>query len=61
MSKETFLTTEELAKRWKISARSLDNIRASGKGPSYFKIIGSIRYKLSDVVEYENEKKTNVL
>jgi hypothetical protein len=49
-----FLTTRELAERWKKSASSIVNARRLGKGPPFVKL-GGIRYKLADVVKYENE------
>lgn len=59
MTDEIFLTTQELADRWGLSPRTLDNWRAQDKGPKYLKIGGdsfksTVLYKLRDVVEYED-------
>ena len=48
-----FLTTSELAVRWRKSQRTLENMRTNNKGISYYKINGSVRYDLLDVIEYE--------
>ena len=48
-----FLTTYELAARWRKSQRTLENLRTNNKGISYYKINGSVRYDLLDVIEYE--------
>lgn len=47
------LTPCELAKRWKMQAKTLSQWRWSGKGPKYIKMGGNIRYKLGDVEEFE--------
>ena len=48
-----FLTTSELAVRWRKSQRTLENMRTNNRGISYYKINGSVRYDLLDVIEYE--------
>lgn len=48
-----FLTTSELAVRWRKSQHTLENMRTNNKGISYYKINGSVRYDLLDVIEYE--------
>ena len=60
---ETFITTRELAKRWGKSHRTLENTRNSGfdrkghyEGLKYVKAGGSIKYRLSDIIEYENSR-----
>lgn len=49
------LTPEELCKRWKnkISAGTLRNWRAQGKGPRPTKIGGSIFYSSDEIMAYE--------
>ena len=47
---------KELSARWSISVRTLQNWRNNKKGPTYVKLNSDIvRYKISDVVEYENK------
>jgi hypothetical protein len=50
------LTPDELVERWKgaVSVRTLDQWRYLGKGPSSIKIGNKVRYKLADVVAWEN-------
>lgn len=48
-----FLTEEEVAKRWRKSRRTLQRWRASGTGPTYYFLNGSILYNLDDVVAVE--------
>ena len=54
-NKDEYLTTKELAKIWKLSETTLNNWRAMSppKGPD-FKLFGrAVRYKKSDILEYE--------
>lgn len=51
---QTMLTTKELAARWSVSAGSLANDRALGRSAvPYVKIGDRVRYRLSDVVRFE--------
>lgn len=52
------LRERELAKRWTISERTLQRMRATGQGPRYVMIGGSVRYRLSDVLDYEQRRST---
>ena len=54
------LDVEELAKRWGVTKKTIDNRRYRGQGPNYFKIGGSIRYDLEDVRRVENQSYTKV-
>ena len=51
-----FLDTRELAQRWKISPRTLENQRGKGQGPQFFKIGGKVLYDLDYIQEYEQDK-----
>jgi hypothetical protein len=48
-----FMTQAELAKRWKLSEASLERMRYMKKGCKYLKIGGLIRYRVQDVLAYE--------
>ena len=50
-----FMTTEELAIRWRKSKRTIENYRYSIKkdGLPFYKINGSVRYDLNDIIKYE--------
>jgi predicted site-specific integrase-resolvase len=43
----------ELARRWNISARTLERWRWLGEGPVYLKLGGRVAYRLEDVEQYE--------
>ncbi|QDC10093.1 DNA-binding protein [Oceanicola sp. D3] len=51
---EQLLRKRELAKRWKISIRTLERWQADGFGPRWLLLGGSVRYRLSDVIAYED-------
>lgn len=50
---DMYLTQEELAERWKISTATLERDRSRRQGCKYLKIGGLIRYRLSDILAYE--------
>ncbi len=50
---QNFLTTKLLARRWKITPRTLERWRADGKGPRFVRIGRHIRYRQSDVLAFE--------
>ena len=51
---EQLLTQEEVAFRWKISEATLERDRSLKQGVRYLKIGGLIRYRLQDVLSYED-------
>lgn len=54
--KETpFLTREELAQRWHMSVSTLENWSVQKKGPQPRRFGRRVMYRLSDVLDYENE------
>ena len=48
------MTERQVAFRWKISEATLERDRSLKQGCRYLKIGGSIRYKMQDVLEYED-------
>lgn len=48
-----FLREAELAERWQVSKRTLQRWRQVGTGPSWGNFVGSVRYALSDILEFE--------
>lgn len=50
------LTQAEVARRWKISPRSLEKWRTVGIGPAFVKIGGRVRYREEDILTYEAEQ-----
>lgn len=55
MADNEFLTTKELAARWKLSNKTLNNWRGKRTGPSFVKVGKSVLYRLDDVLAYEEE------
>jgi hypothetical protein len=52
---ESFLTEEELAARWQLAPKTLRNARIAGRLVSFVKIGGCVRYRLSEVIAFEEE------
>ncbi|PWE30588.1 hypothetical protein DDZ14_14975 [Maritimibacter sp. 55A14] len=48
-----FLRERELASRWRISQRTLQRWRTEGSGPAHVLIGGSVRYRMADVLAFE--------
>ncbi|WP_022727270.1 helix-turn-helix domain-containing protein [Fodinicurvata sediminis] len=56
-----FLTTAELAERWKANANTLRHWRMKKIGPPFFKPAGEngrVLYRLDDILAWENAHKT---
>jgi hypothetical protein len=47
------LTARDLAERWGCSVGHLANLRSAGLGPGYLKIGTSVRYRVCDLLAYE--------
>jgi hypothetical protein len=47
------LNQSELAKRWSLSARTLERWRWQRQGPPFLKVGGRVVYRLEDVESYE--------
>ena len=52
-----FMTTVELAARWKKSPRTLENWRVQGIGPNFYKIGAAVLYKVNEIEELESAVK----
>lgn len=50
-----FITTPDLAERWRCSTRKIEQQRVSGTGPAYLKIGKQVLYDLSVIETYEAE------
>lgn len=48
------ISERELALRWGCTSRTLQRWRAEAYGPHFLRLGGSIRYRLADIIEYEN-------
>jgi hypothetical protein len=50
---QELLTQAAVAKRWKVSPRTLERWRWVSRGPQYIKVGGQVRYRLADIEAYE--------
>lgn len=48
-----YLTTKELAYRWRLQIKTLHNWRAQMKGPKFVKIMGKVLYEVEEVEKWE--------
>ena len=44
-----FIDTKQLAKRWNKSYKTIESWRATGRGPSYYKLGNRILYDLNEI------------
>jgi hypothetical protein len=51
--KPTFLNAEQLARRWGVTPQHLAELRHRGRGCRFHKMGRLVRYKMSDVLEFE--------
>nr|WP_328702799.1 helix-turn-helix domain-containing protein [Belnapia mucosa] len=51
------LTQLDLARRWRISPRTLERWRSLRQGPAYLKLGGVVAYRLEDVEAFEAEQR----
>ena len=51
-----FLTRPQLAERWYMARRTLDQWAQRGEGPAYVVIAGRVLYRLEDVEAWEAER-----
>ena len=56
----TLLTPTKLAERWGCSTGWLANMRSAGGGPKFLKLGSNVRYRVPDVLEYENSHYSSV-
>lgn len=50
------LSQVELARRWKLSPRTLERWRWQRLGPAYLKLGGRVAYRIQDVEEFEAQQ-----
>ena len=55
MSESEFLTQKQLSEHWQISTHTLERWRSEGIGPIFLKMQGQVRYRLSDILAFEQE------
>jgi hypothetical protein len=52
-----FLTQRHLADRWGCSERTLQRWRTMAVGPAFVRLGGSVRYRLTDVLAFEDRSR----
>ena len=50
---ETYLNQIDLARRWRISPRTLERWRWLREGPRYLKLGGRVLYRVADIEAFE--------
>ena len=55
MTGKNYMTQTQLAERWQVAESTLERWRSEGVGPTYMKILGRVRYRLSDITDFEEE------
>lgn len=53
---ENTLTIKQLAKRWGVNIKTMQNNMYRGKCPNYYKLGGGVKFDLDDVRKYENDR-----
>lgn len=56
ITEDRWLTRAEVAERLQMPRRTLDQWAPMGKGPRYARFGRHVRYRLSDVIEWENQQ-----
>jgi predicted site-specific integrase-resolvase len=49
----TFLTSKEVADRWRLSDQTLANWRSAGKGPPFIRVGSRVLYPVEGIHAYE--------
>ena len=57
MNDKKYLTTKELAKRWRRSPRTIEGWRSKKTGPNYLELNGMVLYDLDEIIKFENASK----
>ena len=55
MAGNNCMTQTQLAERWQVAESTLERWRSEGVGPIYMKILGRVRYHLSDITDFEED------
>ena len=55
MSEPELWTQKQLSEHWQISTHTLERWRSEGIGPIFLKMRGQVRYRLSDILAFEQE------
>jgi hypothetical protein len=55
MTQPALWTQEQLAQHWLVSEGTLERWRCEGIGPVFLKVRGHVRYRLSDIIDFEEQ------
>ncbi len=55
MVENIYWSQAQLAEHWQVSEATLERWRSEGIGPIYLKLMGRVRYRLSDISAYEED------
>jgi predicted site-specific integrase-resolvase len=55
MTENVYRTQTQLAERWQVPEGTLERWRSEGIGPIYLKMMGRVRYRLSDITDFEED------
>jgi hypothetical protein len=55
MTESNYLTQTQLSERWQFAESTLERWRSEGIGPIYMKVIGRVRYRMSDITDFEDD------
>ncbi len=55
-----YLTSQELADRWRVHLDSIHRWRREGKPPNFYKINGTILYKLAEIEDLEQANRKTI-
>jgi len=58
-SASSFLKEDQLAARWQLSVKALQRWRLIGEGPSFVRLGRAIRYRSSDIEDFELARHSN--
>jgi hypothetical protein len=55
MTGNNYITQTQLAERWQVAESTRERWRSEGYGPIYMKILGRVRYRLSNITDFDEE------
>jgi len=55
MAQPNLWTQEQLAQHWLLSESTIERWRCEGIGPVYLKIRGHVRYRIYDIMPFEEQ------
>lgn len=55
MIENIYWSRTQLAEHWQVAGSALERWRSEGIGLIYLKLMGSVRYRLSDITDFEGD------